>query len=758
MTTLGPSLGALLRGRRHAAGMTLEELADGAGVSARAIGDIERGRSRGPQAGTMEAIAAALGLAGAERTELLAAARAGRRRLKDPAPGLCGLPPDIPDFVGRLRETRWLTRTADSVDRQQIAVVSGAPGLGKSALAVHAAWQMTERCVDGCFFIDLRGLDAEPAPPHYVLLRLLKALGVRTKDIPTDTDERQSLYRKLMRDKRALVVLDNAAHEAQVRPLLPGAGAGTVWVTSRRALTGIEHARRLQLEPLSAASATDMLGAIIGTRDEGVPTHVDDTALSEIAEQCGHLPLALRIAGNRLLSRPAWSARELADRLAAEELRLDRLTAGDLHIQSAFTLSHAQLTPELKLLFRRLALVPGPDFGSALGAALTGLPLHRTEQLLDELVELGLLIPAMGDRAAFHDLIRLYATKRLHDEESAEDIRSARCRMNDWLLDTARVAGQWFQPARGGPSDTSAASAGPDSRHAAREWLEDEADNWFTAFRQAAREGRHRTVVDVADSLYWFSHWWLFWGHWPEVFALAYAAARELGDPHMQAAQLNHLASSLQLCLGDSAGSELRALQAETLARQTGNKSQQGWALVHAAHAVATRGRLDEALSYADQAAELFEDVDDKAGRLQALLGTAHDLLALDRPHEALDRLRHILALVTDPSSAPDRHLADYIEANTLRAIGMTHARLGDWAQAASAYRRALAAGPGVPIPNLQGLTLHGLAQALHHQQEFEQARTVLAEARDLFAAAGNVAKAAEAEQLLNTWRTDQQA
>ncbi|MET7909684.1 helix-turn-helix domain-containing protein [Streptomyces avermitilis] len=804
------SLGPLLRGYRHAAGMTLEELAERAGVSARAIGDMERGRSRGPQARTMEALADALALEGADRAALLVAARAGRRRPKDPAPGLCDLPPDIPDFVGRDKERAWLARAGDSPGGPRVAIVSGGPGLGKSALAVHAAWQVAERYGDGRFFIDLRGLDAEPVAPHQALSRLLKALGIREKEIPADTDERRALYGRLMRDRRVLVVLDNAVGEAQLRPLLPGPGRSTVWVTSRRALTGIEHAARLPLGPLPAAAATSMLGTIIsshsviintphvsivgGRDDDGAATDdtpdeaaddttddtahgtTDDTALREIADRCGHLPLALRIAANRLLSRPSWSPRDLADRLAAEDLRLDRLTAGDLHIQSAFTLSYAQLTPELKLLFRRLALVPGPDFGSALGAVLTGLPEPRTEQLTDELVELGLLVPTTGDRAAFHDLIRLYANKRLHDEESPEDTRAAGTRMNDWLLATARAAGQWFEPDKphdpaphdpdapgasaqhgdGEPSDASSAAATPPtglhSQQAAREWLEDEGHNWFAAFRAASQEGRHTTVVAVAEAMHWFSDWWIFWGHWPEVFARSHAAAHALGDTRTEAVHLNYLAWSLQVCLGDAAGSEIRALEAERLARQAGDRAQQAWALLYAAHAAAALQRPEDALAYGERAAELFREAGDKEGHPQALLGTAHDLTTLRRPHEALDRLRHVLALVTDPASAPAPHIADYAVANTLRAIGTTHAGLGDWAQAVTAYRQALETGPRVGVPNLRALILHGLARALYQQREYAQARPALAEARDLFHASGNAAKAAEAEAELSDW------
>ncbi|WP_316520075.1 helix-turn-helix domain-containing protein [Kitasatospora brasiliensis] len=483
----------MLRGHRHSAGLTLEELAQRSGVSARAIGDMERGRSKVPQARTVEALALALGLDEADTAELRTSARANRRLGAGPSPNLCGLPPEVPDFVGRDEESAWLTGAPAG-----IAVLSGAPGLGKTALAVHAARQSSERYPDGCFFLDLRGLDATPVAPDRALRRLLRALGVREEEIPRDGDECRSLYQHLVRDWRALVLLDNAADEAQLRPLLPGAGRAAVWVTSRRALTGIEHARRLTVRPLHAAHAVDLLGSITG-----LPR---DAVLGEIAERCGRFPLALRIAGNRLLSRPDRTARDLADQLAAEDLRLQRLTAGDLRVRSAFTLSYERLAPPSRLLFRRLALVPGPDFGDELGSVLTGLPRAQVEELMDELVELGLLRSAAVDRAAFHDLLRLYAKQRLHEEEGAAEIGAARARMNGWLRETATVAGRWFAP------DSREAV---DSQEAVRRWLRTEQHHWFAAYRETARAGSRGVAASVAESMDRFFEWWTGWGYQP---------------------------------------------------------------------------------------------------------------------------------------------------------------------------------------------------------------------------------------------------
>jgi hypothetical protein len=138
-----------------------------------------------------------------------------------------------------------------------------------------------------------------------------------------------------------------------------------------------------------------------------------------VAELCGRLPLALRIAGNRLMSRPQWTVRHLADRLSDERRRLDQLIAGDLRIAAAFSLSYTQLSPQARRLFRRLSLAPVADFDAGLAGALDPVDPDGIEDALDELVESSLLQAHVDGRYRFHNLIRLFARERLAEEEPA---------------------------------------------------------------------------------------------------------------------------------------------------------------------------------------------------------------------------------------------------------------------------------------------------------------------------------------------------
>ncbi|MFF1901925.1 ATP-binding protein [Kitasatospora sp. NPDC058218] len=751
-----PALGPLLRAHRHDAGLTLEELAEGSGVSGRAIGDMERGHSRGPQARTVQALATALGLGPADTEALLDAARAGRRRHSaTEAPGLCDLPPAVPDFTGREAETGWLARTAGAPAGPPVSIVSGAPGLGKTALVVHTGARLADRFADGCFFVDLRGLDTEPVAPHDALGRLLRALGVRERDLPGETDERRGLYRRLMRERQALVVLDNAAHEAQVRALLPGPGQGRVWVTSRRTLAGIEHARRLVLAPLPVGAATALLGAILAQREDeaagaGGPTGTDGSepaALARIAELCGHLPLALRIAGNRLLSRPAWSADGLAERLGDEDLRLQRLTAGDLRIRSAFRLSYEQLSEPVRRLFRRLALVPGADFDTGAGAALTGLRPDVVEEMLDELLDLGLLGHTVGDRLLFHDLLRLYARERLQEEENPQEVAAAEAALHRWLLDTAAAAGQWFQPGPS-PADRATAPAGFGSARAAQAWLEVESANWLAALRVAAAAGRHDEVVRTAESMHWFSDRWTNWGHWPTVFGLSRTAAHALGDDVLAATHANYLAWAVHYCSHQPRESSAIAEQAAELARRGGDATQEAWAHFYAAAAAIRLGESGEAVSRARRSAELFAAAGDREGRPQALLALASAQAGSGDYADAVATTDAILGLLADPASAPAAHIGDFTRTNALSQQGQSLLALGRAQEAERTYAEARTVAARVGVPLLQAITALGQAQALARLGEHARALEAAREARTFAEAAGDPARLEAANAL----------
>ncbi len=425
----------MLRGHRRAARLTLEQLAERSGVSARTLSDIERGRSRGPQHRTVTALADALALAGDARRQLVELARDGRLRDHWTRPaGLCELPRPVDDFTGRAAELAWIGELVDAESAPGaglVGLITGSGGMGKTTLAIRAAHLLQPKFPGGVFFVDLLGMSPQPAAAADALWLLLRALGVQDEQIPADVPARASVYRSLLRDRHALVVLDNAGSEDQVRPLLPGAGASRALITAKRLLAGLEGVRRLPLAPLPLPEAVELLTGILGQRAAGD----DEAALIQLAEFCDGMPLALRIIGNRLVSRPGWDAAELAARLADEEHRLDQFTAGDLKIATAFWMSYDQLAATARRVFRRLAVVPGRDYDAALAAVAGQVPVQVAWQALDELVDLGLLQDGGAGRYRFHDLVRLFARTRLEEEESPAERAALAARVTGWLAD-----------------------------------------------------------------------------------------------------------------------------------------------------------------------------------------------------------------------------------------------------------------------------------------------------------------------------------
>jgi tetratricopeptide (TPR) repeat protein len=540
-----------------------------------------------------------------------------------------------------------------------------------------------------------------------------------------------------------LVVLDNAANEAQIRPLLPGAGSSLMIITSRRLLAGIDAVQRLPLTPMADSEAEALLTTIVAT-----PGHTPDPSdLARVSALCGNLPLALRIAGNRLMTRPSWNAGDLADRLADEELRLEHLAVGDLQVAMAFRLSYEQLTAPARTAFRRLSLVPGPDFDAVLASTLTGRSVVETEFVLDELVEVGLVNPMPGARFAFHDLIRLFSRQQLALEEPANERAEHERRMIESLLELTQVAGRWFEPKFGAPPPEWSSPVDLSSAELAQRWLEVESANWLGAFHLAAAAGRHELVIDAAESLHWFSDRWMRWGHWHEVFGLSRDAARQLGDPALEAVHLNYLCWAEQVCLGQLEQSLESAHAAAELARSVGDDGQVAWALSNATFAYRRLGELEKAGEMAAEAARLFSNVGDREGQSQALLEVAFVLADQNRHVEALASYDEVEALLTDPSTAPSRDVVLWTYAAMERE--WLHVALGDWSRADEASKQALDAACELGIDTIEARVRVRRGRLLAGRQEAAAAADEFRRAHEMFVAGGETALAAGIESEL---------
>ncbi|MFD7666025.1 ATP-binding protein [Streptomyces sp. NPDC059788] len=751
--------GALLNSLRRSAGLTQEELAHAAGVSVRALSYMERGRSRGPQRRTVRALATALRLDAAGAEELEHAASLGRPRTTtgpadeaDVAPGTeptahhsLALPRDLPDFTARGPALERLLALAENLDpaRPPVAVVCGQPGLGKTAFAVHAAHTLAPHFPDGQFAVDLRGMDTQPVQPREALARLLRALGVADAAVPTGTDDRSGLLRSVLRERRVLLLLDNAVDEDQVRPLLPGHGPSLTLVTSRHALSGLEAVHRAELALLRREEAVELLTRIIG------PERVrrEAQAARDLAELCGHLPLAVRIAGQRLASRPGEHLAKLVTQLAAHERRLDALQAGSLQVRTAFALSYRQLDQAARTVFRRAALADGPDFSPRTAALLAGLPLREAARCAQVLADAGLFQPhPTADRYRFHDLLHLFATEQLAEEDQPADLTAARDRTDAWTLGRAAAAARLFstgpdgdnephpsdfdgEPDHTGPDDDHGPANAPWDHAEAHAWLEAERAQWLKALHRAHAAGRHRQALDTATAMHWFSDRTSHWEEWAEVFGLGVDAARATGSRRDEAVHLNYLAWAHSTCRHDHTTALSTARAALATARTIDDRLQTGWALYYAASALIGLDRAEEATAHLHEAADNLAgrtDTHSRLAELSTLNTLGRHLRRTGHAAEALAVHRRSEALCGGNFPARSKEVLGTYLAATRMHIGNDLAALRRWNEAEAPLRQAVTAFEAARMSNWSEPARLDLGIVLRHLHRTEEARDTL--------------------------------
>jgi DNA-binding SARP family transcriptional activator/tetratricopeptide (TPR) repeat protein len=577
------------------------------------------------------------------------------------------LPADVTSFAGRHTALAQLDArvTARTV---MISAIHGTAGIGKTALAVHWAHRVSGRFPDGQLYLDLRGFDPDrpPVDPGDALGRFLRALG--TEQVPPDLEERSAQFRSLVAGRKLLVLLDNAATADQVRPLLPGSPGCLVLVTSRNQLTGLvalDGARDLTLDVLTAAEAMSLLEAVVGrTRVRAEPD-----AAAELVELCGRLPLALRIVAGKLVMRPtqpvASAAAELRDgaRLGALEVEGDRRGA----VRAAFDMSYLGVKPDEQRLFRRLSLVPGPDFTVAAAAVLADLAEPATTRLLDRLVAGHLIECSAPQRFRLHDLLRHYARERCDTEESTKDISAAVSRLFDWYLSTARAT---VRPALGGTAPAWA-------------WFEDERANLAAAVADAIDRGLLTTTVRLAGTLRgFFTARGYFDGDWRAIVHNGLAAAGKLGDDRATAAMYLDQAIA-HYALGDLHG----YLDQSRLAHEFAGKAD--WvngvakALTHLGQGHLELGMLPEAFEFLERSQALMSEADSlpELSVSHVVTGFAH----LDRGElrAAAGHFGKALTMARTLNSLPT-------EVAALHGLGTTELQLGEEADALASFTECL--------------------------------------------------------------------
>jgi DNA-binding SARP family transcriptional activator len=407
------------------------------------------------------------------------------------------LPPDVPDFTGRQDEFAAISGPILSGGHPYgpcVFVINGPAGIGKSAFAVHTAHRVAPLFDDGQLHANLRGPGCRPADPADVLGGFLRALGVRDQAIPASFEDRAALYRSRTAGRRILVVLDDARDESQVRPLVPGTTGCAVLVTSRRKLPGLAGARVLALGTLARDDAVRLLGAASGR--EGV---AEDPEAPEVTRLCGGLPLAVRVAGVCLATRPRLTPGGLATRLRDEDHRLDVLGLHGLAVRPSLDAGYEDLTPGERRTVRFLSLLATPDVAAWAAAALLGVSPDVATTLLESLVDAEVL-NLLGEDVAGQPryglpvLTRLHARERARAEDTSPDrVAALRRAFGAWLRGLERSANPVPEDLAPPVRHAAVPSTQP-VRHGARPATRHPA--WFEAEADAVR-----AVVDQAWAL-----------------------------------------------------------------------------------------------------------------------------------------------------------------------------------------------------------------------------------------------------------------
>jgi tetratricopeptide (TPR) repeat protein len=677
---------------------------------------------------------------GVDAAEVLArlgtlAVQNGKMALSAPAVVTRTLPRDIGSFTGRRRELqRLMTAVTDPAVAGGVVgihAIDGMAGIGKTAFAVHAAHQLAPRFPDGQIFLRLHAhtLGQPPVDPADALSTLLLAIGISPQQIPVGLEARELLWRDRLSGKKMLLVLDDAAGQQQVDPLLPGTASSLVLITSRRRLVALDDALSISLDILAPEEAATLF-IRVAARQDLQPT---DTVVAEVTRLCGYLPLAIRLVAVRL-RHPTWTVADVAAELAAARDRLAAMDAGERSVAAAFDLSYRKdLTQDQQQLFRRLGLQPGSDIDAYAAAALGETSLPTACRHLEDLYDLHLIEEPVRGRYRLHDLLRDYA-RTLAATDSPAERDTALARLLDYYLYTASIAAchLTMRTATIDPPVVHPPSFAPElaTRSAAIVWLETERANLQAATDYAALHTEGMQAVHLPAAMHDFLRAQGLWGQALALHQTALDVARRTGDRLAEAAALNQL-GDVQRLTGDYSGATTSHGQALALYGELGNQLGQAHALNDLGMGQRQSGDYCGATGSLEQALTLYRKLDDQPGQANALNDLGAVQLAIGDYRGAAGSLEQALALY--------RELGNSLgQANALNHLGVIQLATGDYRGAAGSLEQALALYRELGNPLGQANALSNLGMVQYLIEAYPTAITSLEQALVLYRELGN--------------------
>ncbi|WP_327255977.1 tetratricopeptide repeat protein [Streptomyces sp. NBC_01244] len=630
------------------------------------------------------------------------------------------LPRDVPDFTGREDE---LASVLAAVDSHRGVAVDGMAGVGKTCLAVHAAHRLAADYPDAQLYVDLHGFTEgrDPLDPDSALRMLLGALGVPSERVPQEgLEQLAACWRAELADRRAVVVVDNAADADQVRPLLPGAGDSVVLITSRNRLLGLDEVPPVSLDVLSPRESAELLTRASG--DSGGPEDRlarEPDAAAEVLRLCGHLPLALRLAAARLRHRPGWTVGILVERLAE----------GASEFDTAFAMSVRQLDRAQARLFRMLGLLPGGSFDAYAAAALADVPLHGAREMLEDLVDAHLVQQPTAGRYRLHDLVHQHARGACAQQDSQADRERAMGRFLDYFVHAAAAADAAMPVLSPGRPPTAgrppAALPRFADKNAACSWLVSEYETMIAVFETAVAVGADAHVCELPRFLRAYFARRCGTTHLNHLFERSLAAAERLGDPLRLAEAYSDLGFA-RYNAGRMAEAAAAYEEAGLRVAQTGDARSEAELTLRRGYLIWDRGDRDgagEPLELFRLAGKLYGEAGLPAGAAHAAASEAWALLQLGEREEAARRAREVLDL-----SHPDPAWPPTLTARITLGVAIAEESPEE---ASEHLHRALALAREDGHVNNEAWSLNCLGVALRRMGRYEEA---LASHREAFA------------------------
>ena len=637
---------------------------------------------------------------------------AQQSRLRPAPPNL--LPAVSGGFVGRTSLLAALDTAASP------AVVTGPPGVGKTALVLHWAYGRAAAFPDGRLYADLRGYARDGAlDPADVIRGFLDALGVPAREIPPDPAAQAARFRSLAADRRLLVVLDNARDADQVRPLLAGGSGVRTVVTSRNPLTAL--VADYAATPVVVGLPTEAEAVeLVRSRLAG---SADDSAAADAVAACGRLPMALALIAARV--------RQTGFPLATAAAELRQAGSRSHHdLRTVFSWSYAAVSPPAARLFRLLGLPAGADIAADAAAALAD--VHDAGASLDELVQAGLLVEHRPHRYLLHDLLRDYAREQAQATDTDAERRAALTRLLDHYTSTAHEADRVLNPIR--PPIPLPVPPPPDSRRpdyqTALTWLKAERAVLLATLRQARDDGLDRHAWQLGWALDTFLYEEHRWHDEGAAWAVALRAATASMDD-AAAAHAHRFLGAVAGRLDRFAEAYAHMHDSMRLCRAAGDRRGEAETEFVLSYVCFLQDDITTALAHAERSLELWAGLSDLAwtGRAANGVGLYHafrgDAPAAIRLFQRAADLQHEAGDVANEAVSRDN-------------LGKAHHALGAYPAAVEQFDTAgdLARQLGDPV--LEAQTAHHAGDAYQALDDHATARERWEHAYKLLTDAGH--------------------